>query len=956
MFAKITKKWAVPLIFCTAMFLGAAGDLHAFSVDVSHLFYADPAGAPGTTRQVDYDFSSGWISANVISIPDAAVQKPAADDSLTYLFGPYPDPTNDIALQLTGSPQICRLSTTTQGGAIIYTNGNPPSITSPQSEWIFAAKLQNFSDTTPGREFRAQIGMGSMSGGIQPELKAIWLGDGTLNIQAEIYDNSGSGTSIWTAAVGLGSPDKASAVLELRIARPAPDDILTFEYNLNSGGWLSLGTYHIPADQLLTNFLSFPAFFPYVDIREEALENPFQVSSQHWDDANGNTYSAWPRVMDPGQALYSSVTANSPGYLTETPMTFNSAAGYWSFSGTLFSDNFDDNTVDPVKWSTQGSSVTESGGEFHVDHALAVNGGKALSQAIVVNPYATIVVQRKANVHYANNDFDGNFVLYFGDTAAFVPSNESKQSVFVSHANYVASSGTEQTVHGFYIGRDAAHLINSPTAGTDAIWDTWFVEKIVYNPVSGLAELWIDGVQKATINVGALPTGARYLKIALDAWGLSIGNSNDSDDLAVSQPWTGGGVYLSNNTPPLDTVVFNFTATKKAGGTDSVSKTITGYVTDFATNLAPTGNVTSATPVFSWTGITGATFYGVQVSDANGNRIWNAYSLPSSTTSAVYNFDGKGPALVSGQTYYYEIVSTIVTAGINNDSFAKGSFTFTGTVPETIVFSGAVKTAPSWPALNDVSAADGASVSAYLPGITPTLINTVLANSSTGVFALTGIPKSTPFYLLVQPQSGYMPVLSKLMNSDADIQALLPFVLFTPIQYATTLGNTTGNGIIIGRVALFNAPTSFLAGATIEAREWTSGNPPVLGATYPVTYSGGGSATDTDGIYMVKNIPSGKQVRLVATLNGYTFAFNEAIVPVWSDVVSEESFFALPPTKGDINGDGIVNLYDAVLALQVMAGNLPAGLNLAADVNGDNKIGMAEAIYALQVAAGLRTP
>jgi hypothetical protein len=57
---------------------------------------------------------------------------------------------------------------------------------------------------------------------------------------------------------------------------------------------------------------------------------------------------------------------------------------------------------------------------------------------------------------------------------------------------------------------------------------------------------------------------------------------------------------------------------------------------------------------------------------------------------------------------------------------------------------------------------------------------------------------------------------------------------------------------------------------------------------------------------------------------------------------------------GDVNGDGKVNLADALLALKVVAGNPPAGLNLGADVNGDGKIGMAEIIYILQVVTGLR--
>jgi hypothetical protein len=59
---------------------------------------------------------------------------------------------------------------------------------------------------------------------------------------------------------------------------------------------------------------------------------------------------------------------------------------------------------------------------------------------------------------------------------------------------------------------------------------------------------------------------------------------------------------------------------------------------------------------------------------------------------------------------------------------------------------------------------------------------------------------------------------------------------------------------------------------------------------------------------------------------------------------------------GDLNGDNVINLADAVMALQIMAGKAPTGpANMVpADVNGDGKIGLAEAIYILHKTAGVR--
>ncbi len=69
--------------------------------------------------------------------------------------------------------------------------------------------------------------------------------------------------------------------------------------------------------------------------------------------------------------------------------------------------------------------------------------------------------------------------------------------------------------------------------------------------------------------------------------------------------------------------------------------------------------------------------------------------------------------------------------------------------------------------------------------------------------------------------------------------------------------------------------------------------------------------------------------------------------------------YSKPAKKGDVNGDGDVDLTDAILALQVVSGINPAGVrsdyaSSGADVNGDGKIGIEEVIYILQKLSGLR--
>ena len=63
--------------------------------------------------------------------------------------------------------------------------------------------------------------------------------------------------------------------------------------------------------------------------------------------------------------------------------------------------------------------------------------------------------------------------------------------------------------------------------------------------------------------------------------------------------------------------------------------------------------------------------------------------------------------------------------------------------------------------------------------------------------------------------------------------------------------------------------------------------------------------------------------------------------------------------KGDVNGEEQVILAEAILALQVLSGQNPAGIRLDypgsnADVTGNQRIGLEAAIYILQKTAGLR--
>ncbi len=67
--------------------------------------------------------------------------------------------------------------------------------------------------------------------------------------------------------------------------------------------------------------------------------------------------------------------------------------------------------------------------------------------------------------------------------------------------------------------------------------------------------------------------------------------------------------------------------------------------------------------------------------------------------------------------------------------------------------------------------------------------------------------------------------------------------------------------------------------------------------------------------------------------------------------------FTVNRWKGDLNGDGKVDMFDAVLALQVLSGMNPGTLRLdysSVDVGNNGKVGAEDLIYILQRVSGLR--
>ena len=179
------------------------------------------------------------------------------------------------------------------------------------------------------------------------------------------------------------------------------------------------------------------------------------------------------------------------------------------------------------------------------------------------------------------------------------------------------------------------------------------------------AELYVQDPTRRATSVTAIGPGI--------AGTLSF-NYVSGDGFSSPRWWAESNPFLGASVPSADQI-FTIKVVDSIG-THTYTRRLTGYVVAFATNLSPWGSA-SGSVTFSWTGIAGTDGYSVELSDDSHVRVWNAYDLPSTATSVVY--DGSG--LTVGHTYFYSVVSHVETDGVRNSSFADGQFIYTGGLP-----------------------------------------------------------------------------------------------------------------------------------------------------------------------------------------------------------------------------------------------------------------------------------
>jgi len=388
---------------------------------------------------------------------------------------------------------------------------------------------------------------------------------------------------------------------------------------------------------------------------------------------------------------------------------------------------------------------------------------------------------------------------------------------------------------------------------------------------------------------------------------------------------SGGGIYNYDCSPAIINCTFSGNTGSTSGGGiyNFVSGNPTVTSCTFSMNTATKGG-----GMFSYDSsptIINCTFSG-NTATADGGGIYN-------DTSSLHlincTFSGNIATIKGGGMYNILRGSAIVTNcilwnnspdQISNDSSStslvtysilEGDYTGTGNLDTDPLFvdssSGIFRLQGTSPAID---AGDDAAVPA---GVTTDLDgNPRIAGAAVNMGAYESLASGSPL----------LPVIPGLP---------LPIVITAEVSDITATGAASGGNVIYPEGC-----TALLVGRGVA---WDTVSPP----TYPedsATFDGW-----TSGEYasaLTNLVPQTKYY-----IRAYVqYKLHNVLYTRYSEYIYN---FTTPAIPGDVNGDKVLDLKDAILALKIVAGAAGnAAINLSADVNEDAKIGVEEAVYVLQ--------
>lgn len=204
-----------------------------------------------------------------------------------------------------------------------------------------------------------------------------------------------------------------------------------------------------------------------------------------------------------------------------------------AYAGLIFNDDFNDNSIDPAKWLYYGNRVVEENGIMKVEVTVTDQEGHLESDWIDINPTESLTIERRIKAHYANQYYDGFFHIHLNQAPDF--------TFGINYDNYAYSNASIIPKFGFFLTRNNARAAQRDrqtdvSDRIDPIWDEWFYEKMVYNPVTGILEYYMNEQMQMEFFVGLLPDLPSYSIKLYDhnhAWWT--GHYQHFDDIYVSQ-------------------------------------------------------------------------------------------------------------------------------------------------------------------------------------------------------------------------------------------------------------------------------------------------------------------------------------------------------------------------------------------------------------------------------------
>jgi hypothetical protein len=328
-------------------------------------------------------------------------------------------------------------------------------------------------------------------------------GQGAFVVQ---LDSSSTGTNSGLISIANSDPSNAPFTFELTgIVTPPPPKQLT-EMNMNTNGVFSFS-------------LNGPVGSNYV----------VQVSSNlvNWVTFSFNTIPASGSVSITDLTTH----AYSRRFYRAVPL----ATG----TNIVFSDNFSGNTINSSKWTTSGNTVLQSTNTMQVLTTVTDQPGMLTSKPFVIANVGLITITRQVFLHHDDS------VYYLGNNhffTGFFTINVTNVPPFsVEYCDYDYNGGGLQPTYGFFITRNGAGATGiasqaDVSPGITAIWDTWFNEKVTYDPSSGQLQYFINNTLRTTFNVGAMPVGTSpTMSLYFQAYGWWTGHEQLFQNLVVSQ-------------------------------------------------------------------------------------------------------------------------------------------------------------------------------------------------------------------------------------------------------------------------------------------------------------------------------------------------------------------------------------------------------------------------------------